>query len=44
MARAGKRYFTDEFKCEAVTLRETSGRMQTNVARELSIMSTMLRR
>lgn len=44
MAKVGKRYFTDEFKREAVTLWETSGRMQTDVARELGIMPTMLRR
>ena len=44
MAKGGKRYFTDEFKREAVTLWETSGRMQTDVARELGIMPTMLRR
>ncbi len=44
MAKVGKRYFTDEFKREAVTLWKTSGRMQTDVARELGIMPTMLRR
>lgn len=44
MAKIGKRYFTDEFKREAVTLWETSGRLQTDVARELGIMPTMLRR
>lgn len=44
MAKVGKRYFTDEFKREAVTLWETSGRMQTDVACELGIMPTMLRR
>ncbi|WP_420794306.1 IS3 family transposase [Sphingosinicella microcystinivorans] len=44
MAKVGKRYFTDEFKREAVTLWETSGRMQADVARELGIMPTMLRR
>jgi len=41
MAKVGKRYFTDEFKREAVTLWETSGRMQTDVARELGIMPTI---
>lgn len=44
MATVGKRYFTDEFKREAVTLWQTSGRLQTDVARELGIMPTMLRR
>lgn len=44
MAKVGKRYFTDEFKREAVTLWETSGRLQTDVARELGVMPTMLRR
>ena len=44
MAKVGKRYFTEEFKRKAVTLWETSGRMQTDVARELGIMPTMLRR
>lgn len=44
MARVGKRYFTAEFKREAVALWETSGRTQTEVAGELGIMPTMLRR
>ncbi|WP_425326458.1 transposase, partial [Sphingomonas oligophenolica] len=39
-----KRRFTDEFRREAVALWETSGRMQTEVAAELGIMPTMLRR
>ena len=34
MAKVGKRYFTDAFKREAAALWETSGRMQTDVARE----------
>ncbi|MBB5708597.1 transposase [Sphingopyxis panaciterrulae] len=44
MTKATKRRFTDEFKREAVALWETSGRMQTEVASELGIMPTMLRR
>lgn len=44
MASVTKRRFTDEFKREAVALWETSGRMQTEVAAELGIMPTMLRR
>lgn len=44
MASMTKRRFTDEFKREAVTLWETSGRMQAEVAAELGIMPTMLRR
>lgn len=44
MASATKRRFTDEFKREAVALWETSGRPQTEVAAELGIMPTMLRR
>ena len=44
MASTTKRRFTDEFKREAVSLWETSGRMQTEVAAELGIMPTMLRR
>ncbi len=44
MASMTKRRFTDEFKREAVALWETSGRMQTEVAAELGIMPTMLRR
>jgi len=39
-----KRRFTEEFKREAVALWETSGRMQREVAAELGIMPTMLRR
>ncbi len=41
MAKSGKRYFTDEFKREAVA-REASGRTQTEVAGELGIIPTML--
>ena len=44
MAKVGKRYFTAEFKREAVALWDTSGRTQTEVAGELGIMPTMLRR
>ncbi len=44
MARVGRRYFTGEFKREAVVWWETSGRMQTDVARELGIMPPMRRR
>lgn len=44
MTKATKRRFTDEFKREAVALWEASGRMQTEVASELGIMPTMLRR
>lgn len=44
MASTTKRRFTDEFKREAVSLWETSGRLQTEVAAELGIMPTMLRR
>ena len=44
MAITTKRQFTNEFKREAVALWETSGRMQTEIARELGIMPTMLRR
>ena len=40
MAKVGKRYFTAEFKREAVALWETSGRTQTEVAGELGIMPT----
>lgn len=39
-----KRQFTDEFKREAVALWQTSGRLQTEVAREIGIQPTMLRR
>jgi transposase len=44
MASTTKRRFTDEFKREAVALWETSGRTQAEVAGELGIMPTMLRR
>ena len=44
MAKTTKRRFTDEFKREAVALWETSGRPQTEIAGELGIMPTMLRR
>jgi len=44
MGSTAKHQFTDEFKREAVALWETSGRMQTEVARELGIQSSMLRR
>ena len=44
MASTMRRRFADEFKREAVALWETSGRMQTEVAAELGIMPTMLRR
>jgi len=44
MANTMKRRFTDEFKRQAVALWETSGRLQTEVAGELGIMPTMLRR
>ena len=44
MASTQKRRFTDVFKREAVALWETSGRMETEVAAELGIMPTMLRR
>ncbi len=44
MAKVGKRYFTAEFKREAVALWESSGRTQTEVVGELGIMPTMLRR
>ena len=44
MAKVGKRYFTAEFKREAVALWETSGRTQAEVAGDLGIMPTMLRR
>jgi transposase len=39
-----RREFTDEFKCEAVALWETSGRLQTEVAAELGIQPSQLRR
>lgn len=44
MAKTTKRRFTDEFKREAVALWDRSGRPQTEVASELGIMPTMLRR
>jgi transposase len=44
MGAPARREFTDEFKREAVALWETSGRLQTNVARELGIQPSMLRR
>ncbi len=44
METTTKRRFTDEFKREAVALWETSSRMQTDIARELGIAPTMLRR
>ncbi len=44
MASTTKRRFTEKFKREAVALWETSGRMQTEVAAELGIIPTMLRR
>lgn len=44
MANAGKRYFTAEFKREAVALWETSRRRQPEVAGELGVMPGMLRR
>ena len=44
MERTTKRRFTDEFKREAVALWETSGRTQTEIAHELGIVPTMLRR
>lgn len=44
MAKVGKWYFTPEFKRKAVALWETSGRTQAEIAGELGIMPTMLRR
>ena len=44
MASTTKRRFTDEFKREAVALWETSGHLRSEVAAELGIMPTMLRR
>ena len=44
MASTVKRRFTEDFKREAVALWETSGRMQAEVAGEVGIMPTMLRR
>lgn len=42
MTRA-RRFFTDEFKAEAVALLESSGRPLEHVARELGIQPSMLR-
>lgn len=42
MTRA-RRFFTDEFKAEAVALLESSGRPLEQVARELGIQPSMLR-
>lgn len=42
MAKVGKRYFTAEFKREAVALWETNGRPQGEIAGELGIMHGML--
>jgi transposase len=44
MASTTKRRFKDKFKREAVALWETSGRPQTEIAAELGIVPTMLRR
>ena len=44
MAGTTRREFTDEFRREAVALWETSGRMQIDVARELGIQPSLLRR
>lgn len=44
MGAKTRREFTDEFKREAVLLWETSGRLQTDVARELGIQPSLLRR
>lgn len=44
MAGTTRREFTDEFKREAVALWETSGRLQIDVARELGIQPSLLRR
>lgn len=44
MSTMSKRQFTDEFKRKAVALWETSGRMQTEVAREPGIQPSLLRR
>ena len=43
MAKIRKRYFAEEFKREAAQFWDTSGRLETDVARELGIMPTMLR-
>lgn len=44
MGAKTRREFTDEFKREAVLLWETSGRLQSDVARELGIQPSVLRR
>lgn len=44
MAKVGKRCISPEFKSDAVALWETSGRTQAEIAGELGIMPTMLRR
>lgn len=44
MAKVGKRYFRPEFKRETVALWEKSDRTQAEIAGELGIMPTMLRR
>jgi transposase len=44
MAETTRREFADEFKREAVALRETSGRLQIDVASELGIQPSLLRR
>jgi len=44
MTSTTKRRFTDEFKREAVVLWETSGRPQTEMASEIGIVPTILRR
>ncbi len=44
MASTAKPRFAGGSKCGVVALWETSGRMQTEVAAELGIMPTMLRR
>jgi transposase len=38
-----RRFFTDEFKAEAVALLESSGRLLEPIARELGIQPSMLR-
>jgi len=38
-----RRFFTDEFKREAVALLESSGRPREHVAKELGIQPSMLR-
>ncbi len=44
MSTATKRRYTDEFKREAVAHWQASGKMQTEVARELGIQPSLLRR